>query len=113
MPPITHDELEARLELGERAAAHGIRTVALQQAVEPEPPGRGADRQRERGEHEARPSPATNAPSSAKTAGSTSDDATITSSRTERRSTGADDHADEVADARSPTSTTRARRGRP
>ena len=48
------DELEAGLELGERAPANGIRTVALQEAVEPEPPGRGADPQRERGEHEAR-----------------------------------------------------------
>ena len=48
--PADHPhQLEARLETRERAASHGIGTVALQQAVEPETPRRRTDADRKGG----------------------------------------------------------------
>ena len=52
MPPITHTSWKRVSKRGEGATAHRIGAVALQQAVEAETPGGGADADRERGEHE-------------------------------------------------------------
>ena len=53
MPPITQTSWKRVSNLANARPRDCIGTVALQQAVEPQPPGRGADPDRERGEHEA------------------------------------------------------------
>ena len=81
-PSIHHDhphELEARLEPRERATPNGVGTVALQEAVEPEPARRRFEGDRHRRQVNPRYRPRT-APSSPEDCGSDKDDGTITSS---------------------------------
>ena len=89
MPPITHTSWKRVSNLANARPRTASGPSRCSRLSNPSRPAAAPIADRERGEHEARPSPPTSAPSSVKTAGSTSDDARITSSRTERRSAGA------------------------